>query len=125
VGPHQDRPLEEALANAYAYNSFSFLSRTQVGYKVLWVKVYQKILEQCWHLEPAGYRSAGKYINSDYVSGAAQLLAMLLSSDDVDPEVSDVAGQNGQEDGRGVDCRLATTRPSIGITVCSGRGSIG
>jgi hypothetical protein len=32
-----------------------------------------------------GYRSAGKYINGEYVTGAAQLLAMLLASPDVDP----------------------------------------
>jgi hypothetical protein len=85
VGPHIDHPLEEALANAYAYNSFSFLSRAQIGYKLLWVRVYQKILEKCWPMEPAGYRSAGRYINAKYVCGAAQLLAMLLSSEDVDP----------------------------------------
>ena len=38
-GPHPDHPLEEALANTYAYNSFSFLSRTQFGYKSLWVRL--------------------------------------------------------------------------------------
>jgi hypothetical protein len=85
VGPHVDHPLEEALANAYAYNSFSFLSRAQIGHKLLWVRVYQKILEKCWPKEPAGYRSAGRYINAKYVCGAAQLLAMLLSSAQVDP----------------------------------------
>lgn len=85
LGPHPDHPLEEALANAYAYNSFSFLSRTQIGHKLVWVKVYQKILEGCWSKEPAGYRSAGKYINAEYVSGGAQLLAMILASPDVDP----------------------------------------
>ena len=85
IGRHPDHPLEEALANAYAYNSFSFLSRVEIGYKLLWTKVYQKILEKCWPQEPPGYRSAGKYINAEYVSGAAQLLAMLLSSSDPDP----------------------------------------
>jgi hypothetical protein len=85
LGPHPDHPLEEALANAYAYNSFSFLSRTEIGHKLIWVKVYQKILEKCWDKEPAGYQSAGKYINAEYVSGAAQLLAMLLSSPKPDP----------------------------------------
>jgi hypothetical protein len=85
LGPHRDHPLEEALANAYAYNSFSFLSRTEIGHKLLWVRLYQKVLDKCWPQEPAGYRSAGKYINGEYVSGAAQLLAMLLASPDVDP----------------------------------------
>jgi hypothetical protein len=85
LGRHPDHPLEEALANAYAYNSFSFLSRTEIGHKVLWVKLYQKVLEKCWPQEPAGYLSAGAYINGEYVSGAAQLLAMLLASADVDP----------------------------------------
>jgi hypothetical protein len=66
------------ISNAYAYNSFSFLSRMEIGFRLIWVKVYQKILEKCWPKEPAGYRSAGKYINAEYVSGAAQLLAMLL-----------------------------------------------
>lgn len=85
IGAHPDHPLEEALANAYAYNSFSFLARTQIGYKVLWVKVYQKIIQKCWFQEPIGYRSAWRYINGEYVSGAAQLLAMILCSPDVDP----------------------------------------
>ena len=85
LGRHSDHPLEEALANAYAYNSFSFLSRTEIGHKLIWVKVYQKILERCWDKEPAGYRCAGKYINAEYVSGAAQLLAMLLASTNPDP----------------------------------------
>jgi hypothetical protein len=48
------------------------------------IKAYQKILEKCWPQEPPGYRSAGKYINAEYVSGAAQLLAMLLGSPPVD-----------------------------------------
>jgi hypothetical protein len=51
----------------------------------VWVKVYQKVLEKCWQQEPAGYRSAGKYINAEYVSGAAQLLAMILGSPGLDP----------------------------------------
>jgi len=59
LGPHPDHSLEEVLANAYAYNSFSFLSRMEVGHKLIWAKIYQKILEKCWSKEPAGYRSAG------------------------------------------------------------------
>jgi hypothetical protein len=85
VGAHPDHPLEEALANAYAYNSLSFLSRTEFGYKTVWIKVYQKIIEKCWPKEPAGYRSAHKYINEAYVSGGAQLLAHLLASPEPDP----------------------------------------
>lgn len=85
LGRHPDHPLEEALANAYAYNSFSFLSRTQIGYKLVWVKLYQKVLEKCWPLEPPGYRSAASYIKGGYVDGGAQLLAMLGASADLDP----------------------------------------
>jgi hypothetical protein len=85
LGRHPDHPLEEALANAYAYNSFSFISRMQIGYKLVWVKLYQNVLEKCWPMEPPGYRSASKYIKSGYVSGAAQLLAMLVSSAYIDP----------------------------------------
>ena len=85
LGPHPDHPLEEAPANAYAYNSFSFLSRAQFGYKLVWIKAYQKVLEKCWSKEPPGYRSAEKYMNGACVSGAAQLLAMILSSADLDP----------------------------------------
>ena len=85
MGRHIDHPLEEALANAYAYNSFSFLSRMQLGYKLVWVRLYQKVLEKCWPKEPPGYRSAGNYVNAGYVSGAAQLLAMILSSSAPDP----------------------------------------
>ncbi len=80
LGRHVDHPLEEALANAYAYNSFSFLSRMQIGYKLVLVKLYQRVLGRCWPKEPQGYRSAGSYINAGYVSSGAQLLAMILSS---------------------------------------------
>jgi hypothetical protein len=85
LGVHPDHPLEEALANAYAYNSFSFLSRTEIGYKLVWMKLYQEILKKCWPMEPAGYSSATKYINAGYISGGAQLLALLVSSSHADP----------------------------------------
>ena len=68
----------------YAYNSFSFLSRTQIGYKLVWVKLYQQVLEKCWPLEPPGYKSAASYIKGGYVDGGAQLLAMLGSSAELD-----------------------------------------
>jgi hypothetical protein len=85
LGTHPHHPLEEALANSYAYNSFSFLSRMQIGFKLAWVKLYQKVLQQCWRKEPRGYRSAAEYIDDRYVSGAAQLMAMLMESADLDP----------------------------------------
>ncbi len=85
LGPHPHKPLEEALANAYAYNSLSFISRMQLGYKVVWVKLYQEILKKCWPVEPQGYRDAAEYIEGSYVAGAAQLLAMVVSSASLDP----------------------------------------
>jgi len=85
VGPHPHKPLEEALANAYAYNSFSFISRVKVGYKNILVKNYQKVLRGYWPHEPPGYHHAENYIQSAYVSGAAQLLTMIVASADLDP----------------------------------------
>jgi len=38
LGKHEHDPLEEALANSYAYNSFSFMSRVGVGYTTYLVK---------------------------------------------------------------------------------------
>ena len=38
-------PLEEALANAYAWNSLGFISRVKAGYKTSIVKFYQKAIE--------------------------------------------------------------------------------
>lgn len=85
LGTHPDDPLEEALGNAYAYNSFGFLARVKPSYNVLLSRVYQEILEKCWPLESEGYRSAGLYKGSRYVSGAAQLLAMILGGPHVVP----------------------------------------
>jgi hypothetical protein len=42
--PHQ--PLEEALANAYAYNSLGFISRVKTGYKDYLVGLYQSALKR-------------------------------------------------------------------------------
>ena len=52
---------------------------------LVWVKLYQEVLKKCWPKEPKGYRYAGEYINDRYVSGATQLMAMLLESADLDP----------------------------------------
>jgi len=74
--PHT--PLEEALANAYAWNSLGFISRVKAGYKTGVVKFYQKAIEKHWQFEPVGYRSAGFYIKGDYIFGGAHLLAQLI-----------------------------------------------
>lgn len=80
-GEHIHKPLEEALANAYAYNSFSFISRVKVGFKQQYVKLYQAALEKCWLREPCGYNKAGEYIKGGQIVGARDLLAMFLQTD--------------------------------------------
>ena len=85
LGKHPDHPLEEALANAYSYNSFSFLSRVRFGYKVALVRTYQKVIRAVWAEAGTGYQCASKYISNGYVVGAAQINAMLLSSATLDP----------------------------------------
>jgi hypothetical protein len=75
---HPHAPLEEALANAYAYNALSFISRIKAGFKTLTVKAYQKAIERYWQTEPAGYCEAGHYIQGEYIVGGANLLAHLL-----------------------------------------------
>jgi len=75
---HPHEPLEEALANAYAYNSLTFISRVKAGYKTMAVKLYQEVVKRYWHTEPRGYREAEHYIEGGQIPGAAHLLAMLL-----------------------------------------------
>jgi hypothetical protein len=75
---HPHAPLEEALANAYAYNALSFISRVKAGYKTASVKIYQSAVAKHWHIEPPGYRDARHYIGAGYVSGGSELLGQLL-----------------------------------------------
>ena len=75
---HPHAPLEEALANAYAYNALGFISRVKAGFKTASVKAYQKAVVQHWCKEPAGYRDAHFYAGSGYVDGSSALLAQLL-----------------------------------------------
>jgi hypothetical protein len=75
---HPHAPLEEALANAYAYNALSFISRVKAGYKTASVKVYQSAVAKHWYVEPPGYRDARHYIGAGYVSGGSELLGQLL-----------------------------------------------
>jgi hypothetical protein len=79
-GTHPHKPLEEALANAYAYNSLSFISRVKTGYRSGYVSVYQRALEKCWPDEPAGYSAAACYTKGGQIAGAADLLSMFLKT---------------------------------------------
>lgn len=80
-GPHEDEPLEEALANAYAYNSFAFISGVQNSFLSYEVKYYQKILEKNWPKEPPGYSSAYKYIKGGRFSGANDLIEHIVGTE--------------------------------------------
>lgn len=75
---HPHAPLEEALANAYAYNALGFISRVKLGFKTVSVKAYQRAVIKHWKVEPPGYRDAAHYAGSGYVDGAAVLLGELL-----------------------------------------------
>ncbi len=61
LGLHPHRPLEEALANAYAHNSLGFVSKMQLGYVAGEAKAFQKVFQASWPAQGAGYASAGHY----------------------------------------------------------------
>ncbi|WP_019227242.1 hypothetical protein [Sedimentibacter sp. B4] len=95
TGEHPNDPLEEALANTYAYNSLSFNSRVQFGYKTIATKVYQKALKNVWKKEPAGYCFAEKYIDAGYKTGSSLLLTQILSDINyMTPETIGIIAQN-------------------------------
>ena len=75
---HPHHPLEEALANAYAYNALSFISRTKAGFKTATIKTYQEVIKKHWPNHPKGYCEAGHYINGKHVQGGAALLEQIL-----------------------------------------------
>lgn len=104
LGNHLHDPLEEALANAYAYNSFSFSTRINKGYKSMLVKAYQKAMEKGWKYDPPGYREANTYTNSGYVYGATQLLAMILNSSSIDITASSIVAKNVLINGHSAFC---------------------
>lgn len=83
--PHS--PLEEALANAYAWNSLGFISRVKAGYKTAVVNFYQKAIIKHWKFEPPGYREAAFYIKSGHIPGGAHLLAQMLGKSKADGSV--------------------------------------
>lgn len=76
--PHA--PLEEALANAYAHNALSFISRIKAGYKTAVISSYQEAIKAHWCLEPPGYREADHYIDGAYIVGGAHLLAQMFGA---------------------------------------------
>jgi len=80
LGAHSHDPLEEALANAYAFNSFSFISRVGGGYLEGTSRIYQKALERNWKHEPPGYREAGSYVRGGQLEGARMLVQRMLST---------------------------------------------
>lgn len=79
---HPHAPLEEALANAYAYNALGFISRVKAGFKTASVKAYQQAVAKYWSAEPAGYKDARHYIGDGYIGGGAMMLAHLLHQPD-------------------------------------------
>ena len=75
---HDHNPLEEALANAYAYHALGFISRVKTGYLDALVGSYQKNLMALWPKEGPGYRNAASYLSGAQIPGNAELLAMIL-----------------------------------------------
>jgi hypothetical protein len=74
-------PLEEALANAYAYNSISFAHYTRQAFDSAVMKAYQSFLRTYWKLEPPGYRDAECYTGNGTVDGNTSLLKIMMRSD--------------------------------------------
>jgi hypothetical protein len=90
---HRHHPLEEALANAYAFHALSFISRVKTGYRDSLVGCYQRALHAHWRREGPGYRDAGDYLSGAQIQGNSELLAMVLGCDpkDAHPALVQVA----------------------------------
>ena len=90
---HRHHPLEEALANAYAFHALSFISRVKTGYRDALVGCYQRALHAHWQREGPGYRNAGDYLSGAQIQGNSELLAMVLGCDPQDwhPALEQVA----------------------------------
>jgi hypothetical protein len=85
LGMHAHKPLEEALANAYAYDALAPIAHSKLGSRSVEATLYRELLREAWPYGGAGYREAGQYVSTDgdraaFVSGTAQLAAMLLNS---------------------------------------------
>lgn len=89
---HEDTPIEEAMANAYAYTAFSFIVKVGKGYGAAFSKLYQEALKKSWPKEGDGYRSAVNYIDGGTTFGSTMLLNLMLrDSLDVDTPTSTLA----------------------------------
>ena len=75
---HPHHPLEEALANAYAYNSIGFLARKKQGYKDSCIEQFQEVMRFLWQGQSDGYRHAEHYIQNKHIAGNARLMELLL-----------------------------------------------
>jgi hypothetical protein len=87
LGCHVSDPIEEALANAYAYNSFSFISRVRGGYLDRTSRIFQKALERSWRHDPPGYKEAAAYVKGGQLEGARLLVERMLSLETKCPEL--------------------------------------
>ena len=79
LGELQHDPLEEALANAYSYNSFSFITRVRGEFLHGAASLYQRALEMSWAHEPPGYREAGSYVKGRQLEGALILVERMVA----------------------------------------------
>lgn len=81
INRHPHHPLEEALANAYAFNSFSFISNVSNKPTLYeFVTLYQELIKHYWQSEPPGYRYAENYIKGGQIIGAGELLHYLFNN---------------------------------------------
>jgi hypothetical protein len=74
-------PLEEALANAYAFNSISFASRNKLSFDTGVMKAFQSVLKRHWKIEPPGYCDAENYINDRRIKGNISLLKLMINAE--------------------------------------------
>ena len=91
---HPHAPLEEALANAYAFNSFSFL--TSVSKKPLLygtINFYKEMMKRYWLTEPEGYKFAGCYLYGDKINGSKKILYYLFNNPNLQIPLSILANR--------------------------------
>lgn len=77
--PSNHEPLEEALANAYAHNSFALIARVKGGYLAGLSRIYQKALIKGWKNEPPGYNAAEMYVNDGRYQGSREVVDRMLA----------------------------------------------